>query len=632
MARPCKEDHDLSPGTCRLCFWCCDDSDTGRQYRDMWDEGIRPLNAGVDNGEVDSELSKSGSQTSDFQARRMSRAAFRLAICASCEHFDPGEVSCRVCDCRLTNKAQRAAPSCPEYKWPVAAPSPGEVVPGIDDPLSRQDMTRLPSGWQHQPRNKTVYGNALRQILYGPVPSLPRSGGDGIVIVGGGSYWPMIAIAVRMIRLASVLPIQIWHDGAREPVNAAQVESFPRVYLRNLDNLAWPLRRRGGWENKTTAILASGFETVLYLDADAYLVGDPGPLFRSAKVNRFVCWADLPWNNTTVQWDWTSVANANGVVPIQGGQLCMHVPSFARELTLAHWINQHSDYFYHHQYGDQDSWRIALAATGGQHHVLGNARWQHPAFVCEWDKPIVVHRCQGKLWGNGPGIFNHDLPGERQMREAYNDVVIGSGDAAAVFSRIYQTGQWGPDAASGAGATPQEAAPYLDTIKSLAAMNGWDSAVDLGSGDGRITLVLPFETLSAVDVYQPHIDHLKRVAEEVPSHCLDLDVDRDKLPSAQVALMKDVMHHWPNALVVDWINWAKSSGKWEWLIVTSDCHQRHDGEDTRLGGYRALNPGMKPLLGLGGNLVCQYLHKAIVAFDCRPAVTRRPRPAKGAAK
>jgi hypothetical protein len=190
---------------------------------------------------------------------------------------------------------------------------------------------------------------ATRRFAAGPVA------GDGLVVCGEDRYWPGIVVAVRLLRACgSDLPVQVWHNG---PIGR-ELDDAPGVTLVDAAAVRWahPARILRGWEMKTYAILHSGFRRVLFLDADAYCVADPRPLFDILDDVPFAYWEDLPrcWHN--VHWLWYGIAG-NHVPPVQGGQLLIDVEQFSREAMLAHWINQHSDYFYRHQFGDQDSCR-----------------------------------------------------------------------------------------------------------------------------------------------------------------------------------------------------------------------------------------------------------------------------------
>jgi hypothetical protein len=95
---------------------------------------------------------------------------------------------------------------------------------------------------------------------------------------------------------------------------------------------------------------------------------------------------------------------------------------------------------------------------------------------------------------------------------------------------------------------------------------------------------------------------------------LDFYLDRESLPAADVLLCKDVLHHWPNEWVSDFLRWALACRKWRVLLFTQDSGQKISGADTHLGGYRALSPSMAPLKEFSGRLfpVADYLHKSVL--------------------
>jgi SAM-dependent methyltransferase len=181
-----------------------------------------------------------------------------------------------------------------------------------------------------------------------------------------------------------------------------------------------------------------------------------------------------------------------------------------------------------------------------------------------------------------------------------------------VFGRIYASGLWGPGQVSGDGSTPRQAAPYLDLVNGLVKVSGWRRVIDLGCGDGFVTARLNAPEVVGVDCYAAHLSRLRKEAPQREWLNADLDRDREKLPTGDVALLKDVLHHWPNRLVRDWLGWARQSGKWRWLLCTQDCHQEADGRDCPLGGYRALDLAMQPLRDLGLLPLCRYLHKSVL--------------------
>ncbi|HWG45494.1 MAG TPA: hypothetical protein VN688_22210 [Gemmataceae bacterium] len=554
MPRPCLQDHPLSPHTCRVCHWCADLSEKGAFHRRLWGEP------------------------------------------------EPDTIS-----------------RCGALVVP-----PREIVPGLPDPIPQAELHPLPPSWPRLPEVMRKHGVALARLARAEIPPPGPRQGAGVLLIGGGRFWPGIVVAVKMLRdTGSRLPVQIWHRGSEEPVRLQDLDGVDNIQIHDLTTLTPRPRVLRGWEAKTVALLACGWERIFFLDADAYCLADPAPLLECLTVERpFLFWEDMPsaWN--AVNWSAWGLGNST-VPPIQGGQFVLHVGHFWRELVLAHWINQHSDFSYSHQFGDQDAWRVALTVTGGASHRLGPARWDGVAFVCEANgRPLVVHRCQAKMFYPedtlpGDGASNRRLPrlpGETRAW-AHWENLLASRRAADVFGRVYSSGVWGPGETSGAGSSPQQAQPYLDLVNGLLKVSGWRRVIDLGCGDGYVATRLQAPEVVGVDCHAPHIHRLGRESPQGEWLHLDLDRDRDKLPAGDVAFLKDVLHHWPNRLIHDWLTWARHCGKWRWLICTQDRHQDADNRDCPLGGYRALDLSMEPLRSLDLVPLCHYLHKSVLLLE-----------------
>lgn len=188
-------------------------------------------------------------------------------------------------------------------------------------------------------------------------------------------------------------------------------------------------------------------------------------------------------------------------------------------------------------------------------------------------------------------------------------------DAPTVFGRIYEAGAWGHGDRSGGGSTEAEARPYLELVNGLIRVAGWRTVVDLGCGDGYVTSRLAAPEVIGVDCYGPH---LKRLRREHPGRGwleLDLDADRAALPCGDVATAKDVIHHWDGALIRSWLGWARTAGKWRWLVLTQDRHQ--GAEDCPIGGYRGLDLDKEPLRSVPGLVrLADYLHKGVLLLEC----------------
>jgi SAM-dependent methyltransferase len=423
------------------------------------------------------------------------------------------------------------------------------------------------------------------------------------------------------------LPVQIWHRGAEEPVRPSDLDGLGTVTVHDLTAVRTAPRRLVGWEAKTVALLASGLERVFFHDSDAYCVADPtGLLDRLSPEEPFLFWEDLPGTSRNVNWA-TWGLSGDHIPAVQGGQCAVHLTHFWREFVLAYWLDQHSDFSYSHQYGDQDSWRVALARTGGRYGCIGCADWDELAFTCSHrGRPVVVHRCQAKMLapeytGGGDGINNRRL--DRLPEEArawgHYEAILSDRTAAEVFGGVHARGAGGPHRSSGAGSSPEQTAPYLETVNALARVGGWRRVVDLGCGDGSIASRLDAPRVVGVDCYGPHVERLRREFPHREWHELDLDRDREKLPAGDAALLKDVLHHWPNRLVREWLLWARGCGKWRWFVCTQDRPHPGQAADCPLGGLRGLDAGAEVFRDLGVLRVTDYLGKSVLMLPAGAA-------------
>lgn len=402
MPRPCHSSHQPSPDTCRLCKLV----ETREDYRRLWGESGPHFRPGCKN------LLGFSESRNCISCNKVSRKD-HLYRCAKHDL------------CSLTRPYADAPNclSCDDYS-PV---DPVEFYPGILDPIPDPELSPRPKGWATDPLTRDRHVWALRELLKQDARTPPHKSGTGVVICGGGKYESMIRASLQMLQNRVYgLPIQIWHRGQAEPLG-----SIPEL-ARAVNGETYPHRILRGWESKTHALLHCPYETVLFLDADCYPVGDVRPLIELAKLTGFAAWGDMVYNHEFVGWDWFGVDPKVGqaVPSVQGGQFAIHFPKFSKTFMLAHWMNQHSEYFYWHPndrphewhaYGDQDCWRAALALTQANWAFLGPARWEHPAFVCELGgEPMFVHRCRGKAFADKYEVTSH-LPGDGEFWRYFSE-------------------------------------------------------------------------------------------------------------------------------------------------------------------------------------------------------------------
>lgn len=348
--------------------------------------------------------------------------------CISLRDLIEDTVSCncpKVFGCEKYGKAvrsgvhrdgHRACVDCPDYRR--------RLLPDLVDPLSDgrhpDPQHKNPSGWSESEEQRIRHLEAFREVLAGK-PAQVKRAGRGIITIGGGKYWPGVVVGIKLLRQSgSDLPVEIWHMET-EKVNPQDLEGLGEVTLVNSTvhaRLYHGARILAGWENKLFALSHTQLKEVLFLDADAYCIEDPGPLFPNLDDAPFVFWSDLHCQETAVKWDKVWPEGSNGVPPIQGGHFLIDTEKAWPLIRLAHWVNQHSDFYYGHMFGDQDTWRLALSALKGKipWKHLGLIQFSHPAYICQapGDIPRIVHRSQAKFFANG-------LPGEAKAIKAFGE-------------------------------------------------------------------------------------------------------------------------------------------------------------------------------------------------------------------
>lgn len=319
---------------------------------------------------------------------------------------------------------------------PLIAPGVRDLTPCVPCQATHD------KDWANLPATIDEFRNILTKMVdernY-EFPSVPDMVGDGIVVVGGGKFWAGIVVSIRMLRESGcTLPVEVWYRGDLEPINESDVSDCGDV--RFVDTYAHAARHGGarilgGWESKIWAIANTTFRRILFLDADAYCLTDPTAMIESLTgAEPFQFWRDRPTQEKRLNWKTVWPKSSESVPPVQGGHLLIDRLRCWKLICLTHWMNQHSDFYYQHMYGDQDTWRVALEAIG--YASLWKCRTQVEyvggCFVVTSEgQPVIVHRVNSKLfteqWREGnsktwDGTVNAEVPGDERMAAHWGKV------------------------------------------------------------------------------------------------------------------------------------------------------------------------------------------------------------------
>jgi FkbM family methyltransferase len=296
-----------------------------------------------------------------------------------------------------------------------------KVGPGMD----ARNLARLlpggrdgwPEDWVHWPVTAEAHRLAFAAALAAPPPPGDWSG-RGIVTCAGG--WRFLAGAYVLARVLRWLgwphPIQAWylgdhgeHDPCFDRVTAGLgVEWVDACAHAREHGVA--VRRWGGWELKSYAVLHSPFREVLYLDADCYPVREPTYLFdhpavRAAGALFFPDDGGAANGAPLEPGQWWRFGLADRREPdFESGQLLVDKSRCHRALHAVRWLNDHSDYVFRHVYGDKSTWHLGFRAAGADYRLAPPVRWHNVAFLQHDPDGAVqfVHRCRDKprLGGN----------------------------------------------------------------------------------------------------------------------------------------------------------------------------------------------------------------------------------------
>ena len=308
-----------------------------------------------------------------------------------------------------------------DYRCEVFQTEIREEILTMPDNLSRMEPAPCQACALASTSVATIEGvhSAVRDILAselkpGPFPSGPR----GIVTTGEGRYEAGIVVMCRLAReLGVTLPITVFHaepwktDMAGLGVTLVNSREFQKTH---------PAKRFTGWESKSYAVIHAGYERALFLDGDAYLIADPGPLFDALDAgDPYLYWAD--WGNPCdPASDWLE-HNQNG------GEYLVDLRRFWTQYQAIRFLDNNAAIFYaaKNRCGDECSTRWVRHLTRGAGFQCADwvRRTRGVGVLCGLKDrpPIIAHRMRrdSKLYsGTNPRRCDR-WPMERRVFELF---------------------------------------------------------------------------------------------------------------------------------------------------------------------------------------------------------------------
>ena len=168
---------------------------------------------------------------------------------------------------------------------------------------------------------------------------------------------------------------------------------------------------------------------------------------------------------------------------------------------------------------------------------------------------------------------------------------------ANVFTKIYKTGKWGNDKALGYEGSSGEGSEYwvnkyyINFIKKFIKIHKISSVVDLGCGSFKIGRKI-YDTLNVkytgYDTYKDLIiSHNKKFSKiikhktqnytEYKFEYADLSNQqcRNSLKSTDLCIIKDVLQHWSNKDIIEFMDFLIKSNKYKYILLIN-CYKSVD--------------------------------------------------------
>lgn len=211
-----------------------------------------------------------------------------------------------------------------------------------------------------------------KQFVADLKPYPGTSEGKGIVICAGGfTYLTCAWINIRLLRKKGCsLPVELWYQKGeltQEMKTELQTlnvtcRSFSDYFSEAISN---------GYRLKPLAILHSGFEEILFLDADNNCLRDPAFLFQNDiyKSTGAVFWPDY-WKTEKKNPVWQIVdCEDRDDVEQESGQLQINKKKCWKELNLCLFFNL-DPFYYKILWGDKDTFRFSWMALRTPFHMI----------------------------------------------------------------------------------------------------------------------------------------------------------------------------------------------------------------------------------------------------------------------
>lgn len=242
-----------------------------------------------------------------------------------------------------------------------------------------------------------------RKLLKEPPP--PATGDAGIVISAGGRYADWGLVNARWMRdyQSIQLPIQVWHLGPHEIPHWMR-QHFAKLDVELVDahrvrEHHWH-RKLIGWSLKQYAAMRAPWQTVLSLDADAFITAPPehvlgDPDFRTTGA--FFCADVAPCRKNN--WAYFHAQLPPPAQEMESGYFAWDRTKAWEGIKMTHWLAEHSEIWDRLLWGDKDRPALAFGTTQTPYLFADKPQWRGWGIEHFWRDQSICHHGMG--WKRG---------------------------------------------------------------------------------------------------------------------------------------------------------------------------------------------------------------------------------------
>jgi hypothetical protein len=192
-------------------------------------------------------------------------------------------------------------------------------------------------------------------------------------------------------------------------------------------------------------------------------------------------------------------------------------------------------------------------------------------------------------------------------------------DAQAVFSGFYARDAW--NGGSGPGSAREFCEPLVSFLRGLVIDEGIGSICDIGCGDLQWmpdVAGIPGMEYTGIDVVPAVIAANRERFRWGRFIRADLTRDLDWYPRADLYWMKDVLQHWPDEIVVDWLDRFFAVHPLARLLVCNCSHQTTTPRALdRKWHFAPLSGSLPPLRDYAPEVLFEWSGKTVYRLHAR---------------